>query len=177
MIDFTDVQDAIYDWIHNETGYEAIWDEQNAPEQSRPYFLINIISVNAIGHDWISSPDVGSGLGEILGDRELRADIQFFGTSKRECLSKHEALMSSLEKPAVQIFFQERDIAFVNREPVTDLSDLVDKRYKYKTQSEARFRIGQSIDDELGVIQQVQLEENSISLETITINRLIAEGD
>lgn len=73
MISFTQMQDAIYDWINGQTGVECIWQFQNAVVPDKKYFALRLMSFTQI-HDAVDSPSV---VQTDAGERDLTTTFDF----------------------------------------------------------------------------------------------------
>ncbi len=163
---FTDIRQALYDWVRNEIPITWIWIPSNGPQPATPFGTIQMNPTEEIGHDHHSEPDA-SGVETITGDREFMFEAQIYGelspTGEDPAYSYALELQSSLQKRSVLDELKKYDISFVDTEPITKLGDVGRTNYEARALLEIRFRIGYQETDTVGVIETSDAPTGSYS--------------
>lgn len=156
MIDYEIVKTSLYDAISSiVTPIEVIFYYPNAPRPENPYITLNLDSLVRIGDDYIPRPDT-DGESTMIGDREFTLQIQCYGNN---CLTTLEKIRSSLQKPSVLDTLRDDNIVFVNSLNITNITALLDTEWEQRGAMDLLFRIANTDEENLGVIETVEIEE------------------
>ena len=173
-LNITAIQDKLYEWVFDETALAVIWLFPNAPRPDLPYISLNILNFVDVHQDFIPAPDPVTGEAEIAGNREFTLSIQCYGDNALQTMSN---LKDSLEKPSIQVLLREENIAFVDSENVINVTTLLDSIFEERAALDVRFRVATGTVDEIGIIEQTNIETdikdpvgNTINSDTINIS-------
>jgi hypothetical protein len=154
------VQDAIYAWVSaNIGGATAIFSDQDAQQPDRPYVTIKLLPVVKLGVlDEERSPNE-FGIAKIVGHREVTASIQSYGPGAMQLAY---GLQDSLQKRTIldEIFFT-NGMAVVNDATITNLSEDLETEIEERALLEVMFRYPTEQNDDVGVIESVEVENES----------------
>lgn len=154
---FTDIRQALYDWVTNEIPITWIWIPSNGPQPDTPFGTIKMRPTDQVGHDYHSPPDATTGIETIWSDDEFMFEAQIYGvkspTGEDPAMSWAKALEKSLQKTSVLAELAVWGIAFVETNPIIDLGAIGRTDYEARVMLEVRFRIGYSETDNVGVIE------------------------
>ncbi len=163
---FTDIRQALYDWVSNEIPITWVWIPLNGPQPATPYGTIQMNPTEEIGHDSHSAPN-SSGVETIRGDREFMFEAQIYGqlspTGEDPAFSYALELQTSLQKRSVLDELKKFGITYVDTEPVTKLTDIGRTLYEARALLEIRFRIAYVEVDTVGVIETSDAPTGSYS--------------
>lgn len=166
MLDLTTQRKAIYLWAKTELGMEFIWAEQDTHRPAKPYGSLKIIP----GFKKIGATDnithKADGVFSIAGTREFTLSLNCYGD---KALERANFVASSIEKPTVIEKFNAAGLTVVSVEQVQDLTKLMDNTYETRSQIDVKFRIAQVVEDNIGIIETVEIE-NTLDGSTTVIN-------
>lgn len=150
------IRQALFDWVSSQTGWTVIWKMPNAPQPALPFVAIRQTPLVSVAHDTEGDPDAVGDM-ELFGDREFMFSVDAMGTEsptgEEDAWEVIEVIGSSLQKPTVVDTLQAAGIAFVERLPTTDLTEIASVKYQSRALLEVRFRIGWTTADNVGVIE------------------------
>jgi|GEM_PF-2008660 len=157
-LDFSIVRTNLYDWAITNIpiGMPVIYLYPNAPRPTVDYISLYIASINQIGWDWTQDPLNDTGITTMVGDREFTLQIQAYGDDPLTVLQN---LRTSLQKQSVLDSLRVNGIVFVNWFAINDVTALIDSRYEQRGSMDILFRIADVYTDNLGVIDNIVLEE------------------
>lgn len=156
MIDYEVIKTSLYNVISSiVTPTTVIFYYPNAPRPANPYITLNIDSLVRVGDDYIPKPDT-DGDSTIVGDREFTLQVQSYGEN---CLTILEKIRSSLQKPSILDTLRDENIVFVNSLDITNITALLDTEWEQRGAMDLLFRIANTDEDNLGVIETVELDE------------------
>lgn len=152
----TDARKALTDWVTRflGAGVPAIWADQNAPAPSTTYVTLRPMTNTSVGEDYVGAPD-DTGEAEIVGNREMMIYMQAFGAGALDAL---QTLRDSLRMESVQDAFIDAGIGFIDAERVENLSQLIATTMNERAALDVRFRANSSVIDNVGVIENVEIE-------------------
>lgn len=158
MINFSSVKDSLYSWAFTQLGgnVPVVYYFPNAPRPTVDYISLYLSTFDQIGWDWTQNPVDNTGISEMVGDREFNLQVQGYGGDP---ISMLEILRTSLQKESVLDTLRTAGIVFVSWNKITDITALVDSRFEHRAMMDIRFRIAQIYSDDLGVINNVEVEE------------------
>lgn len=172
-LNFETVKTNLYTWATSIAGaVPVIFYNENSPRPALPYLTLFLNSLVQIGNDYVPRPDNVGEL-EIVGDREFTLQIQSYGGDPITLL---ENIRSSLQKETVLATLRANGIVFVQQNPITDITALLDTEFENRASMDILFRIAQIDDDNHGLIETVEVEEilsdgqSTVYNETITIS-------
>jgi hypothetical protein len=174
-LDFNVVRTNLYNWaIANiPSGMPVIYLYPNAPRPQVDYVSLYISTITQIGWDWTEDPTDNTGISNMVGDREFTLQAQAYGGDPMTVLQN---LRTSLQKQSVLDSLRVNGIVFVNWFAINDVTELVDSRFEQRASMDILFRIADVYTDNLGVIDNVVLQEiyhnpsgNIVYNETFTI--------
>jgi hypothetical protein len=151
VLNFTTIQDKIYDWINTESGREAIWDNQNNPfnKPAEPYFSIGLGTFDAPNHAYKSVPNL-DGFSTFRTDEAFTLLIRGFGPG---IVQLTQGLKKSLQFERVQVLLREAGLAIVDWFSVLDISGLDGTEMQERSSFDLRLRIADEETDEVGIIE------------------------
>ncbi len=157
-IDFMTVRTNLYNWaIANiPSAMPVIYLYPNSPRPTVDYVSLYISTITQIGWDWTQDPLNDSGITNMVGDREFTLQAQAYGGDPMTVLQN---LRTSLQKQSVLDSLRVNGIVLVNWFAINDITDLVDSRYEQRASMDILFRIADVYIDNLGVIDNVVLQE------------------
>jgi len=171
-LNFETVKTNLYEWASSVSGGSpVIVYNENSPRPALPYVTLYLQSLVQIGDDYVPRPD-GMGALTIVGDREFTLQVQAYGGDPITLL---ENMRSSLQKETVLATLREDNIVFVQHNPITDITLLLDTEFEARASMDILFRIAQTDTDNHGLILTVEIEENfsdgqsTVYSETVTI--------
>jgi hypothetical protein len=171
MKDLTTIERAIYGWEQLVLpSVPMIWFHQNAPRPTVPYVAMHLKTISSKGVDvYIAKTD------ELVGNRDFILMIQGFGSGSQGFM---EALKTSLEKPAIQLYLSMHDLVFVDRMGVNDISEVVDSRWEERNQLDIIMRFAQVAADTEPKIEHVNIEKDFYCPDssTITVENILVES-
>jgi hypothetical protein len=165
--------EAIRQWVETQGGMPAIWANPNAPRPStRPYATVQIIENSRVHEPFVGPPDGTTASGEAIIDaqRDYTVSIQVYESvdtaDPRAALQAATALRDSLEKPSVKEAL--RADGWVWREVLllTDNPQLIDMSYEPRATFDVRFGRTESLTDDIGVVEAVELTGTTNDIET-----------
>ncbi len=154
-IDFMTVRTNLYNWaIANiPSAMPVIYLYPNSPRPTVDYVSLYISTITQIGWDWTQDPLNDSGITNMVGDREFT--LAYGG----DPMTVLQNLRTSLQKQSVLDSLRVNGIVLVNWFAINDITDLVDSRYEQRASMDILFRIADVYIDNLGVIDNVVLQE------------------
>ena len=157
-INFNGVRSSLYDWAvaNIPISMPVIYLFSNAPRPTVDYVSLYISTVTQIGWDWTQDPLDEFGISKQVGDREFTVQVQAYGGDPLTVLQN---LRTSLQKQNVLDSLRAVGIVFVNWFPINDVTDLIDSRYEQRASMDILFRIADIYTDDLGVIDNIVLQE------------------
>lgn len=157
-LNFETVKTSLYNWVTSvlPANVPAIFFNENSPRPELPYVTLFLNTLTQIGDDFTPRPDI-DGDASIIGDREFNIQIQAYGGDPITTL---ENIRSSLQLDSVLDSLRNDNIVFVQHNPINDITGLLDTKFEPRGSMDVLFRIAQSQDDNLGVIETVELEQN-----------------
>ena len=157
-IDYEAIKQSLYIWVTSIVSptWNVIFYQPNAPRPALPYLTLYISTLNQVGYDSIISPD-NAGSSDIVGNREFTLTIQSY--SQTEALNILETLRSSLQMPSVLAALRSNNIAFVDYNTINDISAILDTEWEKRGAIDLVFRIAQTVDDDVGLIETVEVDE------------------
>lgn len=128
---------------------------QNAPVPDRPFVSLMLTSQIDVGDPSVGAPDSATGIAVLTKDRQITLSVQTHGPGAYDAAM---ALYDSLHKHGVQVFlFRNGGMAFVQHlTPVNNLSEILQSTNEERAQFDVEFRTGVELDDDVGLIEQVQ---------------------
>ncbi len=132
-INWENIQNALYNWVSSKTDIAWIWANQDAPQPSYPYGVLNIISGPVkIGFDELRYLVSDDKLDlDVVGNRQFTCSLQVnIGPPDADVLPNYDsrALMSYLQAtlglPSVQDLFRTANFSVINA-PVAEQFDQV----------------------------------------------------
>jgi hypothetical protein len=147
MVSTYTIEKAIHDWAILVLGnVPVIWYHENAPRPVVPYVALHLSTINSVGWDYVD------GSGRLTGNRDFVLLCQGTGRYSMDYLEK---LKTSLEKPAIQAFLRNKNIAFVERLALACITELVDTRWEERNILDLKFRFAQRDTDDSGIIEEI----------------------
>lgn len=157
---YTGIRDALYDWVNDQTPWKTIWKNSNAPQPPLPFMAIRMFPTLAIGEDSHSGPDA-NGDDTIVGDREFSFTVELVGddspTAEDLTWTYAEQIASSLQTRGVLDTLAVAGIAYVERQPIQDLTAVGSVLYQARALVELRFRIANEMVETLNWIDTADM--------------------
>lgn len=157
-----EIKAAILDWAvanngHTPTaldGSRIVYGRQNAPRPARPYITIIVNTVNDSENSSVGDPD-DEGIAEIVSDRRVNASISAYGSGSINIINN---LRLSLEKVRVQESLRGAKLSFIRvAGGFDDTSEVVGSEMEERGQMDVEFRCAGIVEDNLGLIEQVDV--------------------
>lgn len=171
-LNFETVKTNLYTWASGQSGGNpVIFANENSPRPALPYMTLFLNSLVQIGDDYVPRPD-GVGDLDLVGDREFTLQVQCFGGDPITLL---ENMRTSLQKETVLATLRANGIVFVQHNPITDITALLDTEFEPRASMDILFRIAQTDTDNHGLIETVEVQEvfsdgqSTVYDETVTI--------
>lgn len=154
-IDFTTIEDALWEWVSGQTELETIWDKPNAPRPCTPFAMISHLSgpvkigtVDDLRHN---SGDVF----EVCGQRTLSYSISVIGKGAVGYVSD---LQISLECPTVLSRLRAAGIAVWEQGEVQDTSTLLETGYEERANMDVVLGVAALKEDEVGELRSTEID-------------------
>ena len=77
-MNWTAIQDALYDFVDDISSWNVEWAEQNSPASDDPYITMRLTTVPKVGQDDHTLANA-SGVVTVTGNREFILGLQAFG--------------------------------------------------------------------------------------------------
>lgn len=155
-----EIQAAVLKWaIANNgaslNGSKIVFANQNAPRPARPFITLFVNTFADGEHSSVGAPD-DYGIAEIVSDRMVMVDIQAYGTNAQDIIDN---LRLSFEKVRVQEELRRDKIPFIRvSSGFDDTSEVVGSEYEPRAQMDVEFRCAAIIEDDVGLIENVEIE-------------------
>ena len=173
-IDWTTIEDAIYDWFSEQSGVPVVWGNQDSPQpQPYPFGALTIIAgpnqVSVAGNDELrTSTDLGQPDGEEVrlefgGQRDMTVSCQIFtkppeshnpAVHARAILSR---VQSSLAAPSVLSTLLASGLAVIRQGDVDDLSELIEDTWIGRANLDVQFGLASGSFERTGYIECAEL--------------------
>jgi hypothetical protein len=170
-IEWTDVQDAIYQWCSGATGLPFIWEDQDAPQPAYPYGSMRLTSgprrvagADEVRVTYDGGQDLGHEIGlEVGGLREITVTVQAH-VNQRDSGPDDDAtnfvtrLQSSLALPSVQELLRDAGLAVVEEGPVLNLGRVLDDTWVARAAMDVRLGLASNLVERTGYVATVAIE-------------------
>ena len=143
---------GIYTWLDGATTWPVVLMEQNAPRPNTSYVGWRLGNSKRIAEDYEGSPDAG-GDSTIVGNREMIAEVQAYGSGARQQL---ENCRDALSKETVRGTLADSSCCVVEATDVQNLSTVLNSSYEERALLEVRFRTWSEMVDQIGWIEHVR---------------------
>ena len=163
MSTYEDIKLGLKEWINNEIFVTVVFSENSDVRPSRlPYATIRFDTQNSYGIRDEQKQVNDEGIVEIRGHRSLTVDINMYGSGS---IQKMEDLKSSLSKETVLSNLNDKyGIAILDKGAIQNLSTLMETKYEERAQMDVLIGYATSIEDEVGIIERVEINEEIIDL-------------
>lgn len=159
MIDFTVLQDAIYDWINGQSGNEVVWQFQNGIIPNKPFFATRLTSFEQQGEAElrVQDPPSPTGVRDIYSSTDFVLEILGFGVG---IVQDTVNLQLSLNNPQVLEPLNDAGVIVWNSlTPVTDISGIDNDENEERSLFEVNMRTCDLITNvDLGCIESVNIQ-------------------
>lgn len=132
-----------------------IFADQNSPRPIEPYAVIRLSNVVKIGQDEFRDLQ-DDGIVTIGGQRRMTVSVSYFGTNPLQEISK---AYNSLDKQSIQYLFQNAEVAIVEKMEIQNLTSMLETRFEPRAFFDFWISFADNIEDDLGIIEQVELTE------------------
>lgn len=134
-IAWEDVEHALVDWAQEVTGLEVVWAEENAPQPTMPYVLLDwLVLPSGVGDDYFSQQEdaAASSVGLVLeGVRRGTLNVQVLSASTgpgRSAPYFVDLLINSLNADTINLgYFAPNRMAVWGNEPIDKGAFAMDK--------------------------------------------------
>lgn len=157
MINWTTIENALYDYIVAITGRTVIWENEDDARPNFPYITLGYDPLTQIGIDYESRAD-GDGNTDITGNREFTVSIQHDSNTAQQGVTDLETLRMSFNKFTKLETLRASGLVFVNADPILNLDFLEDTKHVHRKNMDVLFRIAQTDTDAPGLIETVEAE-------------------
>lgn len=138
----------------------VIIEDQNAPRPDYPYASFRISNINKIGFDEIRSIDSDTDVLNIGGQRRATVEINYFG---QDSLSNLTKAYNSLEKQSLIDTFYVAGIAYLEKNDVQNLTDMLETKYEDRSYFDFYIGFADNIEDNVSIIESVSFTSNITS--------------
>ena len=173
-IDWTTIEDAIYDWFFEQSGVPIVWGNQDSPQpQAYPFGTLTIIAgpnqVPQAGNDELQqTTDLGQPLGEEVlqefgGHRDMTVSCQIFSrppdsfaptTHARAIMGR---VQSSLAAPSVLATLLAAGLAVIRQGNVDDLSSVIEDTWIGRANLDVQFGLLAVSSERTGYIECLEV--------------------
>lgn len=136
-------------------------------EEPTEHCLFNIVSINTVGIDGYQKVDPETNLSLLVGNRIATLSIAYIGNY---ALEKASRIYNALYSDSATSYFNSNGMAIVRREPIKDLTALLDTDFQQRANFDFYLRFTETIEEDLGSIEHIVLEGNvsdDVDVETI----------
>lgn len=163
------IKDGVYQWLSSELtvaawGGTVIFADQAAPRPAEPYATIRINAGVPVGNDELREvqevgPDV---IGSYRGQRTATVSLNIFGTNAVQLM--RTARMSLAKQSVLDTLYNDHDLSVIDAGEILNMTDLLETRFQKRAQMDVIIGFAESIDDNLGAIEKVELNEKTIEV-------------
>lgn len=167
-IDWTTVEDGVYDWAFAATAIVTDWTNEDRPERAFPYVTLKRAGTSRLApmDEKLEVTNLAAPLGEeieqtLAGDREFVISCQCRTSSDAPGATANHYLQSmeaALQKPSVRLALRTAGAVVVESEPILDLDQIVGEQWASGASMDVRFRILGTVTSTTGYIAKVGVE-------------------
>jgi hypothetical protein len=172
------IECAIYDWVTQKIGWEAIWEDQNLSAPAYPYLSLKRAGLNRVGGrpEVRTSTDLGQSLGEEIellttSPVEFTLTIQAWidedtGANDPDlnAVQVCSKLHASLGQLSVQALLREAGLSIVEELPIVDLSLVENGEFLNRATFDVRLRTASVMTERTGFIEKVEVESTELGI-------------
>ena len=166
MLNITEIENALYEWVFNVTNLQVIFANQNAPRPTTPYVLIHIVQSTPLGIEESretllidNSVDI-----DYSNVEELFISINVYYADAYQTGTK---LKDSLGRVTVTDDLFSHGIGYLKTSDVRDMPEVINKQWEERSQFDCFF-IVRSLDTEnIESIRQIEIKNKLDDSEVI----------
>lgn len=150
-------------------GETVILANQNAPQPSKPFWMIRLQSTGAYGMAEHGAPNA-TGVAKVIQTKRLTVNVQRFSDVRGSSLEKLQDFKLNLEKTSVRDAFAAQKIVAYDTADVQDVTALLDNA-KYEDRASIDMFIGYraSTTDNVGLIETIKTEYDDYDKSPIVV--------
>lgn len=158
-MNFSTLQDGLYDWISTETSLEVVWEYANAPRPTLPYISLLIPTITPVGQ--VSSSQVDdAGLMTILSQNIMTISISYHGAEEASSMSGQQLMaqiLLSVRKQSVNKIFYDNNIGYLTRLAQNTIQNQLGTSFQEKVVMDLLFLLVTDVIDDVGLIETVEI--------------------
>ncbi len=136
-------------------------------EESAEHCLFNILSVKPVGIDGYQKINFETNLSLLVGNRIATVNIVYIGNY---ALEKSSRIYNALYTDSTTSYFQSHKMAIVRREPIKDLTNLLDTDFQQRADFDFYLRFNEETEEDRGSIEHIVIDGNvsdDVDIETL----------
>ena len=149
---------------------KVIWYMPNAPRPQKPYATLETFAEVREAQENIRKTD-GTGIYNVVVPVTQTLRVQLYGTQGTDVCEELNHLARVMETPTYADKCFENSVAFYNASSVQDLTEVMEQSVDVRASIDFFVRTNSIIADDLGVIEQVEVDENIEFGETDILHR------
>ena len=149
---------------------KVIWYMPNAPRPQKPYATLETFAEVREAQENIRKSD-GTGIYNVVVPVTQTLRVQLYGTQGTDVCEELNHLARVMETPTYADKCFENSVAFYNASSVQDLTEVMEQSVDVRASIDFFVRTNSIIADDLGVIEQVEVDENTEFGETDILHR------
>ena len=149
---------------------KVIWYMPNAPRPQKPYATLETFAEVREAQENIRKTD-GTGIYNVVVPVTQTLRVQLYGTQGTDVCEELNHLARVMETPTYADKCFENTVAFYNASSVQDLTEVMEQSVDVRASIDFFVRTNSIIADDLGVIEQVEVDENIEFGETDILHR------
>ena len=160
----SDIKLGLKRWMAGELGFTVIFADQDGPQPiPKPYATIRLDTQAAVGGEEQGAVN-GGGIVTVKGHRRRTAMLEIIGPN---ALSHMETIRDSLGKVTVLgTLYGTCGVSVIDSGTIQNLTQLLETKHEERASLDLILAYATEIEDEVGVIEHVEINENIIDIET-----------
>lgn len=170
MISFSTIQDVLYGFVTSESGRDAIWRNQNAPNKKEGHFALLLNNFSHINREHKTTSADENGNIILSYDSQFELQIDYFGTGAMQFA--RDLRIASEKEVSLQTFI-DSGFVYIDSNTISDISFLRDQNFSERSRFNMTFRTTENILDNVGYFDRTQIAGNIINFDknyTVYIN-------
>lgn len=167
------IKSFVHDLIAEGLGLpksQVIWYYPNAPRPPKPYATLEVFAEIGEAQEDISKTKVAGKYNVVVPvSQTLR--VQLYGKNGTDVCEMLNVLARKMETPTFADKCFANNVAFFDAESVVDLTEIMEQSVDVRASIDFHVRTNSIIVDDLGVIEQVEVDENIFIDDTETLHR------
>ncbi len=161
------IEDALYVWLSSATSVAVIWANQNAPQPTRPYATLAVVSTTQLGQNSVtpnanpSSPSPGAEVAiEVGGLHRVVVSVNVYGISNdpdSDARALMDKALGALALPSVLSTLRSAGVAVNRVGGAISLDFLTDDKWLSRTQADVTLCVASNLEERVGYIATVEV--------------------